>query len=429
MPRRAVQMSDKQVNACKQPGLYAVGGRDAQGLHLQVTDTGSRSWILRVTIGTRENAAGKKVQHRRDFGLGAYPGVSLADAREKAKAYRERVAKGDDPRGEVREARAKAQAERAAQMTVKAAALAYIDSMQAKWKADPKGVSKRQAQLSTYITPRIGNVLVGDVEMRDVLAVVQQPTDPKDPESATLWDGMPATAEKVITLLRNTLDWANVHGYRKGENPARVKGYLDKVLPPRRKDDNYESLPYSKLAKFMTELRQQDNITARAIEITVLSALRDTEAREAKWPEFDLDAAVWTVPAERMKVKGEDHRVPLTPSMLKVLRKLKEESTNDWVFPGTKADKPLSDGAMRALLKRMGHTDDRGRHIVTHGFRSTFSTWTSECTDHSPEVREMALAHKIKNAVEAAYRRGDLFEKRRKLMNDWDAFCCIRETR
>ncbi len=409
MPRVARELSAKAVERLKDVGLHPVGG--APGLHLQITASGARSWIARLTVGARPNAAGALVQHRRDFGLGAFPAVTLAEARERAREYRKQIQAGTDPRAAKLTARAKLEAQRAGLFTVRKAVQSFIEDMAPKWTADPKGVSKREALLTRYIAPHIGGMLVADVGVTHVEKVLRP-----------VWTSSPATAERVSSLLRNTFDWAKAKGYVKGDNPA-ASSVLNKVLPDLPKGGKQPALPFAKLPDFMRDLRTRDNITARALEITILSALRTSESIGAQWDEFDFDAAIWTVPGGRMKVRGADHRVPLTPPMLRVLSKLKESSTSKWVFAGGKGDAPLSNSAMLELLKQMGYTDENGRRVTTHGFRSTFSTWASECTEHPAEVREMALAHTIKNLVEAAYRRGDLFDKRRALMVDWGAFC------
>lgn len=409
MPRIARELSAKAVERLKEPGLYSVGG--APGLHLQITPSGARSWVARLTVGARSNAAGALVQHRRDFGLGAYPAVTLAEARERTRNYRKQLEAGTDPRAAKLTAKAKLEAQRAGLFTVRKAVQSFIEDMAPKWKADPKGVSKREAMLTRYIVPHIGGMLVADVGVTHVEKVLRP-----------VWTSSPATAERVSSLLRNTFDWAKAKGYMNGDNPA-ASSVLNKVLPDLPRGGKQPALPFAKLPDFMRDLRTRDNITARALEITILSALRTSESIGARWDEFDLNAAVWTVPGTRMKMRGADHRVPLTTPMLRVLREQKESSTSNWVFPGGKGDAPLSNSAMLELLKQMGHTDENGRRITTHGFRSTFSTWSSECTDHPAEVREMALAHTIKNLVEAAYRRGDLFEKRRALMDDWANYC------
>lgn len=409
MPRAAKELTALKVQRITEPGLHAVGG--AQGLHLQVTPSGARSWIARLTVGTRTNAAGKTVQHRRDFGLGAHSDVSLKEAREKTSSLRAKVSAHVDPLAEKRTARAQAAAQRAAAMTVSEAVLKFIESMQGKWAGDPKGVSKREALLKTYIKPHIGELSITDVEVPHVVTVLKP-----------VWEPSPATAERVASLLRNTFDWAKAHGYRTGDNPASSE-VLSKVLPSLGESGKQPALPFAKLPEFMIDIRSREGLSARALEVTILSALRTSEAIGAKWTEIKLDEGVWTVPAGRMKLKRNEHRVPLTPSLVKLLRALRAQSTSEWVFPGSEVDKPLSNGAMLELLKQMAYKDASGRRITTHGFRATFSTWASECTDHPAEVREMALAHKITNQTEGSYRRGDLLEKRRLLMNDWDRYC------
>lgn len=410
MPRTATKLSAKAVEHLKAPGLHPVGG--APGLHLQVTPSGARSWVARLTVGVRPNAAGRLVQHRRDFGLGGFPAVTLAEARERAEDYRKQLHAGIDPRAAKLTARAQLEAQRAGLFTVRKAVQGFIESMAQKWARDPKGVAKRQAMLDTYIDPVCGGLLLADVDVHHIEKVL-----------TPIWTKTPAAAERVAALLRGTFDWAKAKGYRKGDNPAAFE-VLDKVLPPLPKGGRQAALPFAQVPKFMEDLRSRDSISARALEVTILSALRTSESIGAQWNEIDFDAAVWTVPASRMKVRDAgDHRVPLSEPLMAVLRRLHQERNSQWVFPGGKGDGPLSNAAMLALVKGMGVKDEKGQLVTVHGFRATFSTWTSECTQHPPEVREMALAHTIKNGAEAAYRRGDLFDKRRALMEDWAAFC------
>lgn len=254
MPRAAKELTALKVARLTDPGLYAVGG--AQGLHLQVTPSGARSWIARLTVGTRTNAAGKTVRHRRDFGLGAFPAVSLAEAREKAREFRTKIATHVDPLAEKFAAKARAAAQRAAMMTVNTAVQQFIEDMQGKWAGDPKGVSKRQALLKTYITPHIGDLLITDVEVPHVVTVLKP-----------VWEPSPATAERVASLLRNTFDWAKAHGYRTGDNPASSE-VLNKVLPSLGESGKQPALPFASLPAFTTDLRARENLTARALEVT-----------------------------------------------------------------------------------------------------------------------------------------------------------------
>lgn len=411
MPKIAKQLSVLEVKNLREPGLHPVGG--APGLHLQVTSSGARSWVARLTVGTRTNAAGRTVQHRRDFGLGSFVDVGLAEARERTLKLRKLVAENIDPLAEKAAARAQAASERAAAITVTGAVTQFVEDMKGKWVKDPKGVSKRLAMLRTYITPVIGNLSVKDVEASHIVRVLRP-----------VWESSPATAERLGSLLRNTFDWAKAHKYRV-DNPA-ASEILNKLLPELSKGGKHPSLPYASLPAFMTHLRARQGTSARALEATILSALRSGESLGGEWSEVNFETCIWTVPGSRMKIKGEDHRVPLSSELLTLLRDLHQKRTGTWIFPGFDGSKPLSDGAMLELLKEMKPLDAAGRRVVTHGFRSTFSTWASEATEYPAEVREMCLAHTIKNRTEAAYRRGDLLEKRRLLMSEWGRFCATR---
>ncbi|AGU50366.1 putative integrase [Variovorax paradoxus B4] len=412
MPRTAKELSVKAVAARKEPGLHAVGG--APGLHLQITESGARSWVARLTVGTRTNAAGKVVQHRRDFGVGSAQVVTLAAAREAAKALAVKVREGVDPVAEKIAARSRAMAQREAAMTVRKAAGAYIKAMQSKWK-DKKAVERRESWLETYAYPHIGDILVADIELAHILAVLKP-----------IWETKTETAEKLLTVLRGTIGWATVHGYRQGkENPARFKDFLDKVLPSPTKVKtvrHHPALPFAQMPTFMRDLRARNNSSARALAVVSLTALRASEVTEAKWSEIDLDAGLWVVPASRMKMEVE-HRVPLSRQCVAIFREQLAEAPGEWVFPGTKPGKPLSSAALLEMLKGMPYVDAKGERITTHGLRSTFRDYVAEKTDYPREVVEMALAHQIESEVEAAYRRGDLFQKRKKLMAEWAVFC------
>lgn len=361
-------------------------------------------------MGKRVNSSGLAVQHRRDFGLGSLGDVSLAQAREKARLLRIKVAENVDPLAEKMVAKAQAANARAAAISVTAAVEGFIEDMKGKWVRDPKGVSKRLAMLGTFITPVIGTLRVADVEAGHVVKVLRP-----------VWETSPATAERLASLLRNTFDWCKAHKYR-NDNPAATE-ILNKLLPKLREGGKHPSLPFALLPAFMRDLRARDGMSAHALEVTILSALRTNESLGAEWSELDFESRVWTVPRSRMKVKRDVHRVPLEGSLLDLLKRMHSVRTGNLIFPGAGSSGPLSDGAMLELLKEMKPLDKDGRRVVTHGYRATFSTWCSEATDHPSEVREMALAHKIKNQTEASYRRGDLLEKRRSLMADWSRFC------
>jgi integrase len=216
------------------------------------------------------------------------------------------------------------------------------------------------------------------------------------------------------------LDWARVSGFRSGENPARWRGHLDHLLPPRaklQKTQHHSALPYARIGSFMKELRSLESVFARALEFTILTGVRTGDVRGALWQEIDLNSKIWTIPAERMKA-GAEHRVPLSTSAMAVINVMREASSEGYVFPGERPGRPISNSIMLSLLVRMGYSE-----ITVHGFRSTFKDWASEQTTFQNEVSEMALAHKIENKVEAAYRRSELLDKRRKLMEAWAAYC------
>ena len=401
MPKRSVELSALQVKArAKKPGLHAVGG--VTGLYLQVAPTGAASWVLRVTVGDR----------RRDIGLGGYPSVTLEGARVAARADRDKIRNGVDPVEERRSARSALIAQRAGALTFDQCAARYIAAHEAGWK-NAKHAAQWSSSLAAYASPVIGALQVRDITTGHVVQVL---------ERDNLWTAKTETATRVRGRIESILDWAKVRGYREGENPARWKGHLDKLLPKKSKVvkvKRHAALDYREIGAFMTKLRAAKGVAARALELAILCASRSGEVRGAVWAEFDLDATVWTIPAGRMKA-DEEHRVPLSARAIEVLRSMlpgeDEPDPAALVFPGMKG-RPLSDMSLGAVLKRM-KVD-----VTAHGFRSTFRDWAAEMTTYPREVCEMALAHTIDSKVEAAYRRGDLFEKRRRLMADWAAYC------
>lgn len=422
MPRTVKQrLTDIAVKRMAKPGHYSAG--EAPGLLLQVTQSGAKSWIVRLTAGTRINQAGKTVQRRIDFGLGAYPEVSLKDARTKALEYRTKVIeKGEDPRAEKQAARSLAIAKRDSAMTFRKASAALIESMRAGWK-NAKHAEQWTNTLETYAGPVMGEMLVGDIDLPHVIAVLKP-----------IWETKTETASRVRSRVEAVLGWSRVHGYRTGDNPARWKDNLDKVFPSAKSVTPVEhvaALPVADVPVFMRDLRARDGVRARALEFTVLTGLRVGRVVAARWSEFDKDLTTWTIPAELMKGrkgKGREHKVPLSKSAVRILR-AQADAHPDWVFPGLKDGKHITDAALSGLLGDMNYKDAKGSVVDTHGFRSTFRDWASEHTDYPREVAEMALAHSIGDKVEAAYRRGDLFEKRRALMTDWDKFCTAKRTR
>lgn len=417
MGRKAKELSPLEVGRINKPGLNFVGGVD--GLALQVMPSGSRQWILRVAVGGK----------RREIGLGGFPNVTLAGAKEAARATRAKIKDGIDPVEDARAKRSALYAARAAAMTFSEAAAAYIKAMEPEW-SNGKHAQQWRNTLATYAEPHIGKILVKDIEQSHILKVL---------ESDHLWTTKNETATRVRGRIENILDWARVRGYRAGENPARWRGHLDMVLPTPSKVQTVEhhpALPFSQTGEFMLDLRNIEGEGARALEFAILTAARSGEVRGATWSEIDLDDATWTIPAGRMKAKKE-HRVPLNDQAIAILKVTPEAKRAGLIFPNSKGDK-LSDMTMTATIRRMhmarlekggeGWTDAEGKIITAHGFRSTFRDWAGETTSYPREVIEHALAHQLKDKAEAAYARGALFDKRRRLMRDWGKFSTKSQT-
>jgi len=397
MPKKAKELGPLDVKRIVEPGLHAVGG--VAGLHLQVLPSGGKSWLLRIVIGGK----------RREVGLGGFPDVPLALAREKAREVRETVQQGRDPIAERAAARSALTAQRGAEITFDECAEKFIAAKSAEWRS-AKHAAQWTATLTTYASPVLGTMQVRDIELAHIVKVL---------EKDDFWTAKTETASRVRGRIESVLDWATVRGYRKGENPARWKGHLDKVLPaPKKvaKVEHHAALPVDEIGAFMRDLRQREGIAARALEVLILTATRSGELRGMTWAEVNLDEAVWIVPAARMKAKRE-HRVPLSVRVIEVLRGLPVVA-GGLVFPGMREGSPLSDMTLTAVLRRMGRGD-----LTAHGFRSTFRDWAAERTNYPRDVAEMALAPTIGDKVEAAYRRGDLFDKRTRMMEDWARFC------
>lgn len=393
MPRKAKELSALEVSRLKTPGLWSVGG--VAGLYLQVGTSGARSWILRVVVAKK----------RRDHGLGGYPDVTLAMVKEKARRARESIEQGQDPIAQRKQAISAAIAQQATDKTFEQAALAYIEAHSDGWKS-AKHRAQWGATLKTYAFPTIGRLLVRDVGQVQVLNVLEK-----------IWRTKTETASRLRGRIESVLSWATVRGYRIGENPARWKGHLDQLLPAPgkiKKVKHHPALPISQVGEVLKLLRHQSGIAPRALEFTILTAGRSGEILGAKWEEIDLDLKIWVIPGERMK-GGREHRVPLSEQAIRILAPLYKNMPG-LVFCAPRGGQ-ISDMGMTAVLRRM-NVD-----AVPHGFRSTFRDWAGECTAHSRDMAEQALAHTIPNAVEAAYRRGDMLEKRRHMMQDWAAFC------
>jgi integrase len=376
--------------------MHADGG----GLYLQVTPSGAKSWIFRFMLHGRA----------REMGLGPLHTISLAEARERARECRKLRLDGIDP-VEARSAkRAKERLAAATAMTFAECAERYIAAHRTGWR-NPKHAAQWPSTLQTYAYPVFGLLPVQAIDT----ALVTKAIEP-------IWQAKPETASRVRGRIEAVLDWAKVRGYRDGENPARWRGHLDKLLPARakvRKVEHHPALPYAVMGEFVASLRQQEGVAARALEFLILTAARTGEVIAARWNEFDLAEKVWTVPADRMKA-GKEHRVPLSAAAVAIIEQMQATRVADqqFVFPGGKLGKPLSNMAMLKLLQRMG----RGE-LTAHGFRSSFRDWAAERTNFPREVAEMALAHTVGDKVEAAYRRGDLFAKRRRLMEEWARHC------
>lgn len=404
MPKKAKELSALAVSKLKPEGRHAVGGVD--GLHLRITG-GSRAWVLRLVVGLRPDGHGGSVPHRRDVGLGGYPEISLAEAREKARELRRQARGGTDPVEERKAHKARQRLQAANTRTFSECAIAYLAGHRAGWKNEKHG-KQWAATLETYAYPVIGEVHVSDIDTALILGVLEP-----------IWHSKTETASRVRGRIESVLDWATVRGYRNGENPARWKGHLDKLLPARakvQKVEHHAALPYAEMPAVMADLRRREGVSARALEFAILTVARSGEVRGAAWNEFDLEAGTWTIPAARMKAKKE-HRVPLSSSALAMLRELPRIDGNPYVFPAPRGG-TLSDMALTAVLRRMGRGD-----LTQHGFRSTFRDWAGETTAFPREVIEHALAHQLRDKVEAAYQRGDLLRKRATLMEEWSHYC------
>ena len=396
MARTSNRLTAMAVQKLKEPGRYA----DGAGLYLQIGPTGGKSWLFRYT---RQGKA-------REMGLGALNIMSLAEAREAAASVRRTLAAGHDPLDVRKAERQQQDAEASNGMTFSECASAYIEAHKSGWRNE-KHVAQWSSTIKTYAEPIFGALPVHAINLEMVLKVLEP-----------IWHTKPETAARLRGRIEAVLDWAAVRGHRSTDNPARWKGHLDKLLPPRAKVQSvrhHPALPHEEVGAFMAELRQREEGAARALEFTILTASRTSEVLNARWDEIDLGAKVWRIPGARMKA-GKDHRVPLSEAAMAVLTRMAEIRQSAFVFPGQRKERPLSNMVFLQLLKRMKRPD-----LTAHGFRSTFRDWAAERTAFSREVAEMALAHTIGDKVEAAYRRGDLFDKRRELMEAWASFCTI----
>ena len=374
-----------QAAKLKTPGRHSDGG----GLYLSIDDTGRRRWMFMYVRDGK----------RFELGLGSGRDLPLGAAREEATALRRLLAEGLDPKAErVKPKRIPNFGE---------CADSYIDIMSSSWR-NPKHVAQWRMTLTKYAAP-IRHRPVDKISTAEILAVLQP-----------LWLRTPETAERLRGRIENVLNAAKAKGHRSGENPAMWRGHLDQLLPKRQRlsRGHHAALAYECVPEFMSELQDRQGIAARALEFVILTAARSGEVLGATWDEIDLDKHIWVVPAARMKA-GREHRVPLSDPAMDIIETMALDAVKGQLFPGPKADGPLSSMAMAMLLRRMRV------NVTVHGFRSSFRDWASETTGFSHEVCEMALAHTISNKAEAAYRRGDLFEKRRALMQAWADYCRV----
>lgn len=393
MPKIAKELSALEVSRLNKTGFNAVGV--VPGLGLQIRGR-ARSWILRTKIGGKI----------RDIGLGGYPGVTLAMAREAARQLRSKIAAGIDP---IQERKVRNDELRAAQrkrLLFVDAFRRFLEDKQTEW-GNAKHRQQWENTLRTHALPVLGNLAVDDIELAHVLEVLKP-----------IWHKTPETAKRTRGRIEKVLDWAKVHGHRDGENPARWQGNLENALPSISKIrvvKHHPALQYTEIANFIKKLRARNGTAAIALEFAILTAARSGEVRGAKWQEFDLKKREWVIPAERMKARKE-HRVPLSDRAVEILTKIPKGKGDEIVFKAARGG-ILSDMTLGAVLKRMEVP------VTTHGFRSTFRDWAGETTAFPREVIEHALAHQLKDKAEAAYARGTLMEKRRRLMAAWAEYC------
>jgi integrase len=413
MPKRASELTDAAVRRLKwgtvQSGpnkgkpcakLHAVGG--VAGLYLQCTPPASeaakefaRSWLLKARVGTA----------RPELGLGPYPEVTLGQAREKARQLKEQIRQGIDPRAERRAARSSLLKEQAKIVTFRDLGKRYEIKKAREYKTE-KQAKKLSSMLATYVYPYLGSMVVADIERAHIIKMLQ-----------THWETKTETMTRVRAIVENMLDMAGAEGLRSGDNPARWKGNLDLTLPaPSKlaKVRHFTAMPADELPDFYNSLAQKETVGALALRFSILTAARSGEVRGATWDEIDLNAKVWTVPADRMK-NGRVHKVPLQSDAVAILKAL-EGRHEHYVFPALRGGM-LSDMTMTKVLKDMGHK------VTQHGFRATFRTWAQEHTNYPEEVPELALAHVNSDRTRAAYARSELLDKRRALMDRWQSFC------
>lgn len=400
MPKKISELSALEVRRKVTQGLHFVGG--VPGLALQVLPTGGRTWILRVVIAGR----------RRDMGLGGFPEVGLAQARAKAAELRDQIRSGRNPLDEVQAARSALRAQALSAMTFRQASEKYIEMHRPSW-SNPKHAAQWENTLIQYAFTTIGELDVNHINVAHILKILEQQVN----EEGKLWEVRTETASRLRGRMEKVLDWAKGRGMRSGDNPAAWRGNLESMLPKAtklQKIEHHPAVSLDQLGSFMVELRKRDGIAPRALEFAILTAARSGEVRGMTWSEVDESNGTWIIPAERMKARKE-HRIPLPIAARDLLENLPRIEGSDFVFSAPRGGR-LSDMSLTAVMRRMSRTE------VPHGFRSTFRDWAAERTNYPRDLAEMALAHAIGNAVEAAYRRGDMLQKRREMMESWAQF-------
>ena len=419
MPKIVMPMSALAVSKLKAVGWHAVGG--ISGLNLQIRESQNKnsdgpmpkSWVLRTHIGSK----------RVPLGLGSYPQVSLAEAREAAKRMSDAIRQGIDPRVQRKEVKSSLIASLAKNKTFKECAEAYMDAHSAVYTSD-KHRKQWSSTLQTYAYPIIGNMLVEDISMRNILDVLTQDVKSETGEKlGDLWRLKTPTAQRLQGRLKTVFDYCIVNEYRKGINPASWDGFLDTQLPSPSKiqtKSHHPAVPYANVGDFMIQLRKNKSISAKALEFLIHTAVRSGSVREAEWSEIDFESKVWNIPAAHTKTKKE-HRVPLPSQSIKLLKSLTPNKEAKLIFPSPNG-KALSDMALSELMRGMLERGELKEKGVPHGFRSTFRDWAAEQTNYPDELRKVASGHKVGDSVQQAYQRTDLLDKRRRLMTDWANF-------
>ncbi len=389
MAKTVKRLKDLQIRRLSQPGSYP----DGEGLYLQVRTSGAKDWFYRYEV----EGKGRK------RGLGSYPTLSLEQARDDALECRQLRQQGIDPVDYAKAQRQKEALDEAKSFTFKECALTYINSHNRGWK-NRKHESQWRNTLDTYAYPTIGDIGVQDIDIGLVMDVLEP-----------IWYEKTETASRVRQRIENILDWATVKQYRSGDNPALWRGRLDKLLPKRvkvQKPVHFPAMDYRELPEYFRALRKRDSVATRALAFTILTAARNGEARAVTNDELDIKGKIWTIPDSRMKADRE-HRVPLSAEALKIIKEMEpfRRHTDNFIFPGQAHAKPISEASLLKVVKQQDKT------LTVHGFRSTFRDWCAEQTSFPREVAEAALADSVRDKTEAAYQRGDLFEKRRKLID------------